>query len=265
MFILEKVADGEHSMVDRMTVYDLSSPTKKPVATYTRQPVRYEGFAGGHLWFSSHDTSLGWHARDPITLAVTVTQADFAKRDDRLRRVHEGEFVGNGLRLTTREGFELFVDAATLVITDAPKQRRSYGAPSLDAWSITIADGRVLGFDGGSARGTLAIDRVAVEGSENWIEPRFVLDRRKGSGVPVSFDDPESYLIVHKKTVASDAPLLLSRITTRGKVQWTRPLNGTRLREVGASGDDTIAVASSHSIRSIYTKDGTVAVQHDLD
>ena len=35
--------------------------------------------------------------------------------------------------------------------------------------------------------------------------------------------------------------------------------------EVGASADDTIAVAASHSIRSIYTEGGTVAVQHDLD
>jgi len=265
MFILEEVVDGEDSMLDRLTVYDLSSPTAKPVATYTRQSVRFEGVAGGHLWFSSHDASLGWHARDPVTLAVTVTQADLAKRDERLRRVHEGEFVGDGLRMTTLDGYELFVDAATLTITDAPKQRRSYGDSSLEVWSFTLADGRVLGFDSGSARTTLAINRVAVEGSETWLEPRFVLDRRKGSGVPVSFDDPESYLIVHKTTVASNAPLLLSRITTRGKAQWTRALDDTRLMEVGASGDDTIAVAASHSIRSIYAEGGTVAVQHDLD
>lgn len=261
LFVVENVNDGEDSTLERMKVFDPSDLTKEPLQTYTRSGVSYRGYAGGRLWFSSDDDDLGWHARDPRTLEVTVTEPQLVKADARLAKVHQGSFTGDGLDLDTLDGYELHVDAETLAITDAPKNRPSTSLPSLESYDATLDETRELAFEG-QPRRSVTLNKV-VQGTETFLEPRFLRPRRSDANVFV-VGDPESVIVLHRKTVKYDSPISISRVTTDGRVLWTRGLGDeNRLEEAALSGD-FLVVVTHNTIRSIFLKDGSVAAVVEL-
>lgn len=261
LFVIESVSDGEDSDLERMSVYDPAHLGAKPVKTYTRDEVSFAGYAGGRLWFSSDHDEPGWHARDPLTLEITVTQDDLEKADPRLRRLHTGRFTGDGLDLSTLDGYELHVDAGTLAIADVPKERGgSWDEPDIEtAYGVTLPDGATLALSGQTRVG-LTRDEKPL-GSETFLQPKFLRPRR-GDGAPFVLASPESVLISHRKTVQYDSPVSISRVATEdGRVLWTRGLGGEKdLEEVALSGDFLVVVAHE-SARTIWVKDGSVAAE----
>jgi hypothetical protein len=217
LFVMETVSDGEDSSLERMKVYDPSDLRKKPVETYTRQSVSFRGFAGGRLWFESDDDDLGWHARDPRTLEVSVTESQLGAADARLRKVHDGTFTGDGLILSTLDGYRLRVDAETLSITEAPKDTPSRSEPGIESYEAVLPGGETkLSFDGqprrqlirGPAKDAWGEPKQTVPlGTTAFLDPHFLHSRTRGLFV---LSDPESVLISHHKTVEYDSPLSIS-------------------------------------------------------
>lgn len=263
LFVIEEVSDGEDSSLERLSIYDPADLTKEPVQTWTREGVRFEGFAGGRLWFSSYHDEPGWHARDPLRLEVTVTQESLQSADPRLRRLHEGTFSGDALLLSTLDGYELRVDAETLAITERPKEngryvgRRSASERDVEtSYEVTLPGGGVLGFEG-QPRVSIRRDKSTL-GTETFLHPRF-LQARRGDG-PLLLDDPASVLISHRKTVEYDSPLSVSRVSLDdGRVLWTRGLGEEKKIEEAALIGDFLVLVAHESARSIFVRDGSVS------
>ncbi|MDB5033775.1 MAG: hypothetical protein JWQ98_1016 [Chlorobi bacterium] len=123
----------------RFTVRELQSGrlVKRLVTGDRSEDILPLGYDGTRLWCYSADKEIGLHGRDPITLLVTVTQAQITAANPSLAhnlsapaateagKMYSYDYFSGRVILTDLQGNILALDPATLRTTSIPKMPES--------------------------------------------------------------------------------------------------------------------------------------------